>query len=54
MAPFIVVVEDDHLQDGPLQELLRERFPTAGSRPSSPNGTSGTNSTASAGIRPTW
>ena len=29
MAPFIVVVEDDHLQDGPLQELLRERFPTA-------------------------
>jgi DNA-binding NarL/FixJ family response regulator len=29
MAPFIVVVEDDHLQDGPLQELLREQFPTA-------------------------
>jgi CheY-like chemotaxis protein len=29
MALFIVVVEDDHLQDGPLQEMLREQFPTA-------------------------
>lgn len=29
MGPYIVVVEDDHLQDGPLQDLLREQFPTA-------------------------
>jgi DNA-binding NarL/FixJ family response regulator len=29
MAPFIVVVEDDHLQDGPLRELLQEQFPAA-------------------------
>jgi len=29
MTLFIVIAEDDHLQDGPLQELLREHFPTA-------------------------
>jgi hypothetical protein len=29
MKPFIVVVEDDHLQDGPLRDFLGEQFPTA-------------------------
>jgi DNA-binding NarL/FixJ family response regulator len=29
MAPFIVVVEDDHLQDAPLREMLRDQFPAA-------------------------
>jgi len=29
MAPYIVVVEDDHLQDAPLRDLLRQHFPAA-------------------------
>ena len=27
MPPYIVVVEDDHLQEGPLEEYLIDRFP---------------------------
>lgn len=27
MSPYIVVVEDDHLQEGPLEEYLFDRFP---------------------------
>jgi DNA-binding NarL/FixJ family response regulator len=26
---FIVIVEDDHLQEGPLEEQIRDAFPTA-------------------------
>src|SRR5215217_6959334 len=29
MAGYLVVVEDDHLQEGPLEAHLREAFPTA-------------------------
>jgi CheY-like chemotaxis protein len=29
MGSFIVVVEDDHLQEGPLQEQLEDAFPAA-------------------------
>jgi CheY-like chemotaxis protein len=29
MSPYLVVVEDDHLQEGPLEEQLREAFPDA-------------------------
>jgi CheY-like chemotaxis protein len=29
MAPYLVVVEDDHLQEGPLQDKLEEAFPDA-------------------------
>jgi CheY-like chemotaxis protein len=29
MAPYLVVVEDDHLQEGPLEEQLQDAFPTA-------------------------
>jgi CheY-like chemotaxis protein len=29
MDRYIVIVEDDHLQDGPLEEQIRDGFPTA-------------------------
>src|SRR5262249_43672003 len=29
MSLFLVVVEDDHLQEGPLQDYLKEAFPAA-------------------------
>jgi CheY-like chemotaxis protein len=29
MAGYLVVVEDDHLQEGPLEDHLREAFPSA-------------------------